>query len=642
MPVHYSTVVSGSLSALSVYLLLLLLSTSTRGQAPMEHEPVEHLKAHLPKRGDDISGKLELFLQARPEELKRKTVKMESNLRKVLKDEAHVSAFLVKGSTVLAQKTAEGIQFNSTILLPHAILLPILSTTLPILMEGYKPELLTKPMGTILKGKHREHSNVKDYLSFSLHDLTTKLPQSGNSVDLDSPTLLSELNRRGKAAFHYLNTVLESVAEDAWKDALISVAMDSSVFSDKGQMLTHFKDLVGYAEALGSDIINFFEVSKSDLYPVDGGHFLYGWWFNCPRGGGKGGSKESRCLAPFLPSNAMAMLHTVIRVYTVPRLNLHLLVANTDKSAGAPRSLSDVLAQDKLIWNALYSVVDPSLEKNRQEGKKEKKKEKDSEKETPTKSPVKAEETQQPTEETAEPPVATDDGAQPQVKTGDDSSKEAPPPVAEETTQPPEASDSQTKLPPDSEEKIEPPTEEIPTETPKTEPLKPTDKEMPTELPEMAGETEPLPQDTPPSAEPTAPTPVKDETPTSETRTKAATEDEVVGDSMPRKKPTSPSAGTGSQPPPPPPAKRGEEDEVVEENVRDKKPGRREGGTTTERPEKAMLVWVIYKSWPITVFLFYTILSHVWVYWIFHLLWLVCSTLFSGIYLPRPKTAKTD
>ena len=637
MPVHHSSVLA-SLPALTIYLLL--LSTSTRGQSPIEHEPVEHLKAHLPKRGDDISGKLELFLQAPPEELKRKTAKMNENLRKVLNDEAHVSAFLVKGSTVLSQRAAEGIQFNSTFLLPHAVLLPILSTTLPILLEGYKPELLTNPMGDVLRGKHREHSSVKDYLSFSLHDLTTKLPQSGNSVHLDSPTLLPELNRRGKAAFFYLTTVLGTVAEDAWRDALISVAMDYSVFSDKGQMLTHLKDVARYAEALGSDMVNFFEVSKSDLHPVDGGHFLYGWWFNCPRGGGKASSKEDRCLAPFLPSNAMAVLHNVIRMYTVPRLNLHLLIANSDKSSGAPHTLVDVLAQDRLIWDALYSVVDPSTEqkddkkksageKKEEDKREEEDKRKDGRKEAPAQPPLKAEESQKPTQQTSEPETATE---QTKVKEEENSPPEEP--VESQTQEEPsEGADAPTEPPPEANETVEPQTVKVTGEPPKmtTE----NEPERPTELPEMPGEKDTPAQETPP--EPAVATPANKKKTAKETVTKA-TEDEVVGESTPpRKKPAVSSAEAGTQSPP---VKR-EEDEVVEEDTEKvdmKKEGRKKG----DLKKKSLLVWAIYKSWPVFVFLFYTILSHIWVYWIVHLVWLVCSTLFSGVYLPRPKTAKED
>lgn len=491
-------------SCLAVLIVALCLSSVARGKLDMvmDHEPVEHLKAHLPKTGDEKSGRLERFLRLPRQEMTLKTAQIEKNLRNVLKEETHVSAFLLKQTTVLAERAAAGIQFNSTFLLPYGILLPILSTALPILLEGYKSELIRNTMGSVLKKPHRNHKDVKNYLTLNLHDLVTKVPHESGLDDLDNPALLSDLNERGKAALYYVNTVLESVAEDAWRDALISVAMDDSAFSDSGQMLSHFKDLGMYTDTLANDLINFYEVSKSDAYPLDAGHYMFGWWFNCPRSS----KKTSACLAPFLPSDCVAILNPAIRIYSIPRLRLHLIVGNTGSTG--THTLKEVLHQDKLIWNALYSAVDPASAKD-------------------------VEEAQQ--------------------------------------------------------------------ATPSNDKRDTKESESPTPKDKVAHHT---------------------------SDGKSVQEDEVIGESTPKSKskngqtsgPKSSSATTTK-----------EEDIVVEEMTEGEMDG-----------EKSLLVRAIHMSWPVTVFLFYTVFSHVWVYWIIHLLWLVCSSLFSGIYLPRPKTAKQD
>ena len=547
---------------LFVAVIASLWLSATGAESIMDHEPVEHLKAHLPKGEDDMTGKLKTFLQLPEKEASRKAAQMNKNLRAVLKSEAHVNVFLLHGSKVLAQRAATDVQLNSTILLPHSVLLPILSTTLPILLEGYKRELLHNPMGSVLKGEHRTNRDVKDYLSLSLNDLVTKLPESsGDAVDLESPILLSELNRRGKAALYFLNTALESMAEDAWKDALISVAMDHSAFSGSLQMLTHFQDLAMYADTLGNDLINFYEVSKSDLIPLDAGHFLYGWWFNCPRGA-TGSSKESMCLAPFLPAESMAVFNRAIRLYTIPCLGLHLLVGNSGETAGATHTLSAILKQDRLIWKALYSVIDPLSVSGDDEKTAETEREggapaQDTEKQTPTELPRETE-------------------------------KQESKPAQEEKT---------TKTP-------TPATVEAETHTSPTQ----------TTPPQTAGK---------PSVE----------------------EDEVVGESAPqqrKKKSDSESKSRSSEhqasSAPPPSQKQVEEDVIVEEIVRDDD----ETTCVGEDGDKTLLVRAIYMSWPVMVFLFYVILSHLWVYWIMHLMWYICSTLFRGVYLPRPKTAKQD
>ena len=328
------------LTALAV---IFCLSSPTRADPIMSHEPVEHLKAHLPKKGDEMSDKLGAFLRSSQEEVNRKTAQIEKNLKKVLKKEPHVSAILLKETTILAKRFPSGVQFNSTLLLPFGVLLPILSTTLPILLENYRPELLHNAIGNVLRGKDRDHKDVKDFLSLSLLDLVTKLPREGDAPDMTDPGLLLKLNRRGKAAVYCLNTILEKIAEDAWKDALMAVAMDYSAFSDTQQMLTNFKDLGMYAEATASDLVNFFEASQSDAYPLDAGHYLFGWWFNCPRGSSDG---NTECMAPFLPRDSVAVLNPVIRIYSVPRLRLHLIVGNTGDSSQT-RSVADVLRKDR-------------------------------------------------------------------------------------------------------------------------------------------------------------------------------------------------------------------------------------------------------------------------------------------------------
>jgi hypothetical protein len=491
--------------------------------------PILSTTLPLPKKGDEKTVKLEAFLQSPRKELKRKTAKMETNLRKVLETRDHVSAFLVKGSAVLARRAAEGFQFNSTLLLPHSLLLPILSTTLPILLEGYKRELLHNSMGAVLKAKHREHADVKNYLSLSLHDLATKLPQGGDSVDFYSATLLPELNGRSKAALFYLNTVLESVAEDAWRDALISVAMDHSAFGDNQQMLTHFKDLASYAEAVGSDIINFHEASKSDLHSLSAGHFLYGWWFNCPRGSGSKGSRDVKCLAPFLPSDSMAVFHQAVRLYTVPRLGLHLLVANTDSSPGGntPRTLADVLERDRAIWNAIYSVVDPETESR---GKKEKGEEEVSTEKTEESGP--ASEEIPPVKPTPEA-----EGAQSQGEGEAEGSTETPLPTPEQvpSPEPTAAGDTETQqstrsLDEEHREKV------APTEPP--EMAQETEEDRAKEAPtEMAKETGTPAPETAPPAEPTAAPETQTESEHSREKEEASTEPPETAEEAPTEPP---------------------------------------------------------------------------------------------------------
>ena len=617
----------------------------------MDYEPVEHLKTHLPKKKDDISKKLDEFLKTPKQELKRKTEQMEKNLKKLLKKKTHVSAVLLKGSEVLAQRIPSHLQFNSTFLLPHGTLLPILSTTLPILLENYKRELVFEPMGKILKEKHSSHDHVKDFLSLSLFEIMTKLPRTGDSVNLEDPDLLSKLNQRGRAAFYYTTTVLDTIAEDAWKDALISVAMERSAFSEDGHMLTSLLDLGHYSDMLAVDLVNFYQAPESDAYPLDAGHFLFGWWFNCPRGRKGEGTK---CLAPHMPSDTVAILNPAIRLYCIPSLSLHLIIANFGDSSGR-QSMSDVIHEDKMIWKQIYSVVDPSSAREAEEsGRKakataappeEKRSAEEEAKSTvaPPEEKRSAEEEANQTEsapEKAKEKEAMSDEFAPEKeggKTGGVGEKPSAPPNAEPSA-PPTAEPS---APPTAEPSAPPPAE--PSAPPTAEPSAPPTAKPSAQPEEEEGsgdqgkdQTTAAPPDSMAAPSKTTAAPTES---TAAPSGSMEEEDEVVGetvDTLTAKATREARASPGTEPT----AARddSDEDEVVGE-------GRREGegeGEGAGEKEDSPLTRAIYVGWPIAVFLFYTIFSHVWVYWIAHLLWIVASSLSSNVYLPRPKTTKRD
>lgn len=592
-----------NLLVLTSLCLLAMVCALSRAEQIMDYEPVEHLKTHLPKKRDDISKKLDEFLKTPEQELKRKAEQIEKNLKKLLKKKTHVSAVLLKESEVLAQRIPSHLQFNSTFLLPHGVLLPILSTTLPILLENYKRELVFEPMGKILKEKHSSSDHVKDHLSLSLLEIVTRLPRTGDSADLKDPDLLSKLNQQGRAAFYYVSTVLDTVAQDAWKDALISVAMERSAFREDGYMITSLEELSHYSGMLAVDLVNFYEAPKSDAYPLDAGHFLFGWWFNCPSGR-KG--KATKCLVPHMPSDTVAILNPAVRVYCIPSLNLHLIVANFGDSSGR-QSMSDVIREDEVIWRQIYSVVDPSsAQEAKESGKKAKPmvappEEKRSVEEEANQMKGASEKAKETEEKSPEPKEEGD-------KTERVEEKPSAPPTPEPSAQPEEEGDETERV----EEKPSAP----PTAQPEEEESRDQSKDQTTAA---SPETTAAPTET--KAAPTEGT--------------VEEEDEVIGETADAPTAKTTHEARDSPGTEPMAAKdKSDEDDVLGE------------GKTVEEEEdekdNSPLARAIYVGWPIAVFLFYTILSHVWVYWIAHLIWIVACALSSNVHVPRPKTTKQD
>ena len=173
---------------------------------------------------------------------------------------------------------------NTSIILPRATVLSLIGITLPILLEDYKKDVLTEPIGNILRGDDVENSLVKGHESLSLFDLLTKLPKTDSSI-LQDPALFRALFKRGNLALYYVNAVLGPGLREAWVDATFSVGMEMTRLNKAATTLTgSFEELQQYLLMLDHELSVVDEVSKSKLYPLDGKRFLFHWWLNLSKG----------------------------------------------------------------------------------------------------------------------------------------------------------------------------------------------------------------------------------------------------------------------------------------------------------------------------------------------------------------------
>ena len=470
-------------------------------------------------------------------------------------------------------------------------------------------------MGTILKGEHKNDRRVKDYLSLSLFDILTKLPQSTSTVDLDDSGLLPELDHRGEAAFYYVTTILDNVAKDAWKDVLISVAMERSAFSDKGQMITSLADLARYSSMLAMDLTSFSDAPVSDTYPLDAGHYLFGWWVNCPR---RRKDKAVECLVPYLPASTLIVINPAIRIYCIPRLNMHVVVGHIGSSLEG-QSVRDVIQEDEQIWKQIYSVVNPKASKMAS-----KKASTQAEESSATQEPG-------PSEQASEKPIKQEcrDAEEKKIE------PEGQGAAAESTARGPTPPPPKTHVP-----------TEHPAKKPQTSASSVSSAEENSKTQDSAASkttTAPKIQDhsteMPAAAQNTPTVPSTTAVPATPARTE---EDEVPGettdtlDAKAARREAKDSEPTTTQ-------DGKSDDPIMEDRGKGKvEEDDDEEGEETGETKKTVLKRAIYVAWPIVVFMFYTIFSHVWVYWAMHLLWIVASTIFPGVYLPRPKTSKLD
>ena len=316
----------------------------------LEHEPTEHLKTHLLSAvgSNENGGPWKDFVSAREKETTKLVSAMRKNIQTHLKGK-EVSVLFSKEGKTLFKSLSPGVMLNTSIILPRATVLSLIGITLPILLEDYKKDVLTEPIGNILRGDDVENSLVKGHESLSLFDLLTKLPKTDSSI-LQDPALFRALFKRGNLALYYVNAVLGPGLREAWVDATFSVGMEMTRLNKAATTLTgSFEELQQYLLMLDHELSVVDEVSKSKLYPLDGERFLFHWWLNCP--------KDSTCLFPRLPRDTIINFSPDLQLYILPSSDLSLIVLGGTKQ---PPTLESIIQRDKLIWNQIYSVLDPT------------------------------------------------------------------------------------------------------------------------------------------------------------------------------------------------------------------------------------------------------------------------------------------
>lgn len=347
---------SGKMATAHHCILLLFLSAlltyATAGRLFMDHEPTEHIKTHLSSavaEGEEI-GPWKVFVTTKETEMKKVVSAVKKNVKTHLKGK-DVSVLFSKGDKTLVERLARGVMLNTSITLPPPTVLSLIGITLPILLEDYKKDILTKPIGEVLRGDDVKHPFVKGYESLSLFDVLTKLPKTDGKILRDS-TLFEALDRRGDLALYYVNAVLGPTMREAWVDAAFSVGMEMTRLNKEATKLTTtLAELQQYMLMLDHEIGVLNEVSKSELHPLDEERFLFHWWLNCP--------KDSACLFPRLPRDAIINFSPSLRMYLLPSLDLSLIIIGSSTTERPP-TLENVIRQDKQLWNQIYSVIDPT------------------------------------------------------------------------------------------------------------------------------------------------------------------------------------------------------------------------------------------------------------------------------------------
>ena len=354
---------------LSLVVCLIALSVGLVNSSLLPYEPVQYLKAQLPSA---VSSTLsELLLEATPSEAAEFITKAKEHLKTHLA-KSGTSVVLIKGERVMVQHRAKDLKWDSKIELPHANTLSLVSIVLPILLENYKSNIINNPIGQVLKGDHLKHPLVSGRESMSFLDMLCKLPRTGKSVDLDSTAQLRGLVANGELSLHFLDSVLEKIAKEAWLDALMALGSTDVTQSESGQLLMDLNSLLQVSLTVMHDVKMLGKAPRKEKMPLDDNKYLFGWWFNCPK---STDSKPdtAKCLLPSAPPDTIFTLSPELRMYVTPSLELTVIITGPSASSSTRsgnfkaskklESIADILIQDEEIWKQFQSsVVNPEAE----------------------------------------------------------------------------------------------------------------------------------------------------------------------------------------------------------------------------------------------------------------------------------------
>ena len=276
---------------------------------------------------------------------------MTTHLKKsLLEFQSKYSYVLAKGEHVISKHNAAGVSFDDPYEFPYGSSLALLSYSLGILLEGFRPAVIYHPMIESLKGKDRNNPILQRQKQKSLFDLLTTLPSFDGSQSVeDSKEIVNGLDSYGREAMTYVNTILGKSKNEAWLDSFYALGIEEAPLTSSDQLKIKLHRLLSYSLA----VIHEFKVSPSapriaGLPTVDR-HYMFGWWVNCPNSLGS-------CLCSQLPEDLIVSVTPTLRIYIVPSLELSLIVHTTQKAD--VRSLREMLGEDKSVWSEMRTFLE--------------------------------------------------------------------------------------------------------------------------------------------------------------------------------------------------------------------------------------------------------------------------------------------
>lgn len=307
-------------------------------------EPVQYIKSHvMPVNSSSVWS---LLQEASPQEVGEISRSLKTKFNDLLHGSG-TNVVFAKGDRVIRKFLSSKSAMDQKNKLPYANVIAVVSTSMTILLESFQHEVVSEPIGKVLKGEDLSAPIAKAYKSHSFLDILNLL-STGNS-DTSLPALMKDLERSGMVAMHFLDAILGSTAKEAWMDALLAYNIENYV-KDDDQLVVSLHNIFQYLLTVNHDFRILHKSTKlyADLQEE---RYMFGWWLNCPR-------TTDSCMFPDLPDDLIFSVSGTLRMYVSPSFDLSLIVSDPHSQA----TFDDIIRFDGNIWKQIYSVLNPNVD----------------------------------------------------------------------------------------------------------------------------------------------------------------------------------------------------------------------------------------------------------------------------------------
>ena len=318
-------------SLVRAFLFVAVMAIEIRGQA-LSYEPMSVVKTLLGNNNDNT------IWRRLSESGSQVHIALQSAMKPLLR-KGQAVLLSVRGKLVLQEMSGD-VSLANSLVLPNPNVLSLLGTSIQIFFEGFKPEVLTDKLGSVLKEKDKSlaHGHETD----SLLDLLNFIPSADNDV-----TSWKKFNQQSESAFEVGNKLLGNSAREAWQDSFMGVEMDDAEYKE-GVIKTQLSLVTRFATSVANELKTIKPLKKIPHSHSD--RFAFGWWLNCRE------NSES-CHLQSAPSGMVFSISSQLRIYIVPSLDTTLIVADTFNAENLLGSFDTIVKSDDKIWQEIKNAI---------------------------------------------------------------------------------------------------------------------------------------------------------------------------------------------------------------------------------------------------------------------------------------------